>query len=100
MQAFMECCMLTADIRRNPLQRKCRFMKYRYLPLFLVLIAAPGFAQAYVGPGAGLSAIGAALALIGAVIFAILGFVWYPVKRLMRGRKAKAAAEETPVKKS
>ena len=39
---------------------------------------------AYVGPGAGLSGIGALIALIGAVLLALFGFVWYPVKRLLR----------------
>lgn len=49
-------------------------------------------AMAYVGPGAGLSAIGAFLAVIAAVIAALLGFIWYPVKRLaqkLRGAKKK-----------
>ncbi len=41
-------------------------------------------AMAYIGPGAGLSAIGAFLAVIAAVIVALFGFVWYPVKRLVQ----------------
>ena len=48
-------------------------------------IAGP--AMAYIGPGAGLTAIGTVLALIGAVVLAIFGFVWYPMKRYMRKRK-------------
>jgi len=48
----------------------------------------PVQALAYIGPGAGLSAIGSLLALIAAVALAVVGFVWYPVKRLMRRRKA------------
>ncbi|MEI4486192.1 hypothetical protein V8J36_08305 [Frigidibacter sp. MR17.14] len=56
-------------------------------------LALPGMAQAYVGPGAGLTAIGTVLALIGAVFFALVGFVWYPVKRLLRrGRPATSTA--------
>lgn len=51
----------------------------------LALLLVPGAAAAYVGPGAGLTAIGTVLALIGAVCLAIVGFVWYPVKRLLRG---------------
>lgn len=54
------------------------------------LIAAPQLAQAYIGPGAGLTAVGTAVALVGAVVLAIVGFVWYPVKRLrakLRERK-------------
>lgn len=46
--------------------------------------AAP--AEAYMGPGAGLSAIGAFLSLLAAVFFGIVGLVWYPVRRLLRRR--------------
>jgi len=45
---------------------------------------APDLALAYVGPGAGLTAIGTIVALLGALALAVVGFVWYPVKRLMR----------------
>ncbi len=45
-------------------------------------------AQAYIGPGAGLSAIGTAVAVIGAFLLLIVGFVWYPVKRFLKNRKA------------
>ena len=56
------------------------------LVLLLVLfLCAP--AHAYVGPGAGVSAIGAIFALIGGVFVSILGFIWYPVKRLLKKRK-------------
>jgi hypothetical protein len=44
----------------------------------------PDMAHAYVGPGAGLTAIGTVLALIAAVVLALVGFVWYPLKRLFR----------------
>lgn len=59
--------------------------------LTAIAVLAPGLAQAYIGPGAGISAIGAALALLAAVFFAIVGFVWYPVKRLLKKRKAAEA---------
>lgn len=48
----------------------------------LLLVAPP--ALAYVGPGAGLSALGSVLALIGAFLLLLVGFVWYPMKRLLR----------------
>jgi hypothetical protein len=51
----------------------------------------PGVAEAYVGPGAGLSAIGTLVALVGAVLLAIVGFVWYPIKRLLRRGKEDTA---------
>lgn len=49
-------------------------------------------AYAYVGPGAGLTAIGAVLALFGAVLLAIVGFLWYPIKRLRARRRERARA--------
>ncbi len=47
----------------------------------------PATADAYVGPGAGLTAIGTVIALIAAVFLAIVGFVWYPIKRLLSKRR-------------
>jgi hypothetical protein len=40
------------------------------------------------GPGAGISAIGSVLAVIFALIAAIVGFVWYPIKRIFRKKRA------------
>lgn len=59
---------------------------------FAVLLAPA--TQAYIGPGAGLSALGSALALIGAVLLMIVGFIWYPVKRLLKGKKRAATSPE------
>jgi hypothetical protein len=50
----------------------------------LAAAVLPEAALAYVGPGAGLTAIGTVLALLGAVGLALVGFVWYPLKRLLR----------------
>ena len=64
---------------------------FALLAAFLVtaLTVAPDPALAYVGPGAGLTAFGTVLALVAAVGLALVGFVWYPVRRLLRGRKAR-----------
>lgn len=51
------------------------------------MAASPAFA--YVGPGASLSAIGSVIALFAAVGLALVGFVWYPVKRLRRRLKGR-----------
>lgn len=57
----------------------------------------PAAAEAYVGPGAGLTALGTVIALILALALAIIGFVWYPLKRLKRKRWARSdRAESTP----
>jgi len=54
---------------------------------FCLALLAPVTAHAYIGPGAGISAIGSLLALIAAVLLAIVGFVWFPMKRFMKGRR-------------
>lgn len=59
----------------------------RWIVAALALTHAAG-AAAYVGPGAGLTAIGSFLALLAAVVLGIVGFLWYPVKRLMRRLRA------------
>ncbi|MGB5632771.1 MAG: hypothetical protein WBM44_18495 [Waterburya sp.] len=53
--------------------------------LLVVFLQQP--ALAYVGPGTGIAALGALLAIIAGVIAAIFGFLWYPIKRLLRKRK-------------
>jgi len=55
--------------------------------MVVATLLAPCLAHAYVGPGAGLSAIGSVLALVGATLLLIVGFVWYPIKRLLKRRK-------------
>lgn len=61
------------------------------LGLGLVLLVALGSpAEAYIGPGAGLTAIGTVLALFGAILMAIVGFLWYPIKRLRARRRERA----------
>lgn len=61
----------------------------------LVLAIWPSFAMAYVGPGLGLGALGGVFAFVGAIILAIVGFIWYPIKRLIRF--VKKSAERPPV---
>lgn len=55
------------------------------LTVGIYLVSLP--VAAYIGPGAGLSAIGSLLALIAAIVVAIFGFLWYPLKRIIRKRK-------------
>jgi len=59
----------------------------------LVLMAGPAFA--YTGPGAGITAIGSLLALVAALVLGIIGFVWYPVKRMMKARNNAAQKKES-----
>jgi hypothetical protein len=56
-------------------------------------------AFAYLGPGVGLSAIGTFLALIMGVILAFVGFIWYPVRRLLRKGNTAGASPSEPRQK-
>lgn len=44
----------------------------------------PPAVLAYVGPGTGLAVIGAALAFVAGILMGVLGFIWYPLKRVYR----------------
>jgi len=72
-------------------------MRNPSLPLICILLSVPCVAEAYIGPGAGLSAIGSFLALVGAVFLAIVGFVWFPLKRTLFRKKAQRKAEASSV---
>ncbi|MCF2870440.1 hypothetical protein L0664_05115 [Octadecabacter sp. G9-8] len=73
----------------KPIQHPTR--RYVTALVFGICIAIlPVTAQAYVGPGAGLTAIGTMLALFAALILAVVGFVWYPIKRLVGAGKTSA----------
>jgi uncharacterized membrane protein len=59
----------------------------------MFLFTSPAFA--YIGPGAGITAIGTLFALIGAVLLAIVGFIWYPIKRLFQKNKKNDKKDES-----
>jgi len=63
-------------------------MQYLFIftSIFLVHI---GDATAYVGPGLGLGAIGAFIGVVVAVLLAMIGLFWYPLKRLIRRLRSK-----------
>lgn len=50
-------------------------------------VVAPTPAYAYIGPGLGAGAIAVALAVLGSIVVAILGVVYYPIKRIIKMRK-------------
>lgn len=69
----------------------------KVLPVFIsvIMLVTMQPVYAYLGPGAGLSAIGSLLALVAAVLFAIVGFLWFPIKRFLIYRKKKTANNTT-----
>lgn len=67
---------------------RARRMGVATTAIAVLTVALP--VAAYVGPGAGLSALGSLLALLAAVVVAIAGFLWYPIKRIFGKRSATA----------
>ena len=67
--------------------------------LLAITLAFP--AEAYIGPGAGAGMIAVVFGVITSVFFAFVAIVWYPIKRLFKGRKPSAApfGEESPQSK-
>lgn len=51
----------------------------------------PTAALAYIGPGVGAGALAAVVGVIGSVFLAIFAVLYYPIKRLFKGRKGKTA---------
>lgn len=63
----------------------------------LILAMMPGLALAYVGPGAGISMLGALWGLIVGVVVAVGVILFWPIRLMIRKMKAnKAGAEEVP----
>lgn len=65
-----------------------------YLCLWVAIILMPRMAEAYIGPGAGLTAIGTFVALLLIIILALVGFVWYPLKRAWKRKKAEKRVDD------
>jgi hypothetical protein len=61
-------------------------VRYGFL-VMLISAFLTDIAHAYVGPGLGLGVIGAIVGIIVAVFLAIVGVIWYPLKRMMRKLK-------------
>jgi len=57
------------------------------LTLMIVAVAEP--ALAYIGPGAGVTVIGAVFGIVATIAVVIFSLVWYPVRRLRAKRKRK-----------
>ena len=62
-----------------------KIIKVSILTLFAVTLPV----QAYIGPGMGGGAIAVVFGILAAVVMAIFGFIYYPVKRWLKRRKTK-----------
>lgn len=52
-----------------------------------------GIILVYMGPGAGLAAVGSLLAVIGAAALTVVGIVWYPIRQTLRKLRARHEKE-------
>jgi len=75
-----------------------RNVAYAILTVLLLATLGASPADAYVRPGAGLSALGSLLSLFAAIGLGIVGFIWYPIRRLLRRSHPQKPAAGEPNK--
>ena len=57
------------------------------LALWVLAVSAPA-AEAYIGPGVGAGALAAVVGVVGSIFLALFAVIYYPIKRMMKKRKA------------
>lgn len=57
--------------------------------LITVLTLSAPKAMAYIGPGAGAGLIATVLGVIAAILLALIGTIYYPLKRFLNNRKSR-----------
>ena len=55
--------------------------------LIIVLLSISSSVFAYIGPGMGGGVIAAVLGVVGAILLALFGILYYPIKRMLKNRK-------------
>ena len=73
-------------------------LKLLLLAVFIVL-AIPGQAQAYIGPGAGFAVVGSFLVMFAAVLSAVLALFTWPIRYIVRAIRGRRAFARSRVKK-
>ena len=58
----------------------------------LIFVALP--AHAYIGPGAGAGTIAVVLGILASIVMAFFAILWYPLKRLIKKRKAAGKVDD------
>lgn len=72
-------------------------MKYKIFTS--ILLFSPAIIFAYVGPGAGVSFLGALWAVLTAIVLAIGGFLAWPIRAFLRKRKLKKQESDSNTNK-
>jgi len=73
-----------------------RFGRAEQVILLVACVVTPLAAEAYVGPGAGLSLLSALWGLLAAVGAAFLFLIMWPIRRMRRRKRDAQAARENP----
>ena len=58
---------------------------------FILFLSLGTPALAYIGPGAGISVLGSLLGILGTIIVAIGAILFWPIRKMLKRRKAAAA---------
>ncbi len=72
----------------------------RCIALFVLILLFPAALWAYVGPGAGISLLGAIGAVLAAIFFAVTGILLWPIRALLKKKKMKAAETQEAVQET
>lgn len=59
---------------------------------FLLILSQPAYA--YIGPGAGAGAIIVTIALVTGLLLLVVGLVWFPLKRLIKGKSGSGSGAD------
>ena len=59
-----------------------------------LIILFPSIAYAYLGPGVGGGIIAASIGILVAILAALFGILYYPIKRYIKNRKQKKTTHE------
>jgi hypothetical protein len=76
--------------------RLTRLMSAWGLAIFLA--ASGSEAMAYIGPGAGAGLIATVLGVIVAFVLALIGIIYYPIKRFLSRLKSRAGRRDDAIK--
>lgn len=68
--------------------------RWRRFGVVLMVVGTALMTSGYIGPGAGAGAIAVLIAVMLALVLLFAGVFWYPIKRMVRSRRAEASAEE------
>jgi len=65
--------------------------RHTRIAAFFFAVTAPAPVFAYMGPGLGVGALGAALGVVASLLLVLISVVWYPLKRLARRSRSHRA---------